>query len=1179
MKQLSSCIAVLALSIGLLSCSNTAEQAEVSFAARLTATTEEDAGTRASLSTGSGVSRVLWSEDDQIAVFIDGNTKPDIFSLESGAGSKQATFKGGASGASYYAFYPLSMIPSVSGNTIRVTLPAKQQYTEGSFAPDAFPMAAASMSEDLQFRNLCSVLRISMTGHNTVTRIVFRPTTPDIKVCGKSAVYMDDTEAPVLIPTEQGVDSLVMTVPDVVLDEATPTHFYMVLPSQTYKGGFSVRVYSGKRYMDKDYTSDFTMARSRLHKAKTFVFKPEGLDESQFLSGNGTEDDPFLIQSLPDLILMRDAVNADRNIATEGGTAREARTAHYKLTCDLDLSAVCGKESGKVWKPIGTFSSAFSGTFNGGSHKIDNLYISALSSSYQGLFGCLDYPAKLSSLSVCGEVAGYSYCGLIAGRGSGSEFVSCSAEGQVSSKGSYCGGIVGYVYSISNSISKAEVKGVDYAGGLAGYSDVLRDCMNKGNVSGQSNTGGLAGCAGSQVTNCVNYGTVCGFTYVGGICGYGNYGQIVNCMNEASVSGSERVGGIVGFAFQRTGIMNCVNHSGVTCASDYAGGICGFLGSQYATNGSTTILNCVNCGSIVSSSAYTGGICGFVEGAVENFQTSAVEQSYWLWDSGKQLGIQNGIGVNQGKAENNRSLTEKQMKGATYSTALYKSYKVVTDALSSWAFDNRYNSWSSLMQGWKYASADSWPVLSGFDATEPGSGESVLTVDPGWVQFNALSHTLEVAVLSSLDYTFTLPKWITAGDVVQYETKPNAKYHIFLIGANSSSSTRNGEIRFTNTAGKMTSVWVYQEGKYLDLGESSIVLSDTGGSKTVAVSSSLEWTASSNESWCSVSPKAGKGSGDIVVSAAANESETARGAVITVKSTDGSVSRTLNVAQSGKPSGDQMDWTTREFVHKSIVMRFTATWCGWCPRMNKTILRAQEMYPDKITYLAIHGGGSDLYWNQSDDLMAQYGVRGFPTGLVDCRTTISNGEIEATATKVVNAVKETESTYGTLTGIAISSSWDGENIKADINVYAKKAGTYKLMVLVVEDGIINPQDDYEEGYHSSYTHNCVVRSGSAISSEFEVAKDNMVQHSSYFTNVPSVCKKDKLRLVAYVQRKFGSDPVIQSSSSFGEYFVDNSVDVKVGESIGVALVGGTGSGAGDGGDNEGIGSGGGLEME
>ena len=125
------------------------------------------------------------------------------------------------------------------------------------------------------------------------------------------------------------------------------------------------------------------------------------------------------------------------------------------------------------------------------------------------------------------------------------------------------------------------------------------------------------------------------------------------------------------------------------------------------------------------------------------------------------------------------------------------------------------------MQGWKYASADSWPVLSGFDATEPGSGESVLTVDPSWVQFNALSHTLEVAVLSSLDYTFTLPKWITAGDLVQYETKPNAKYHIFLIGANSSSSTRNGEIRFTNTAGKMTSVWVYQEGKYLDLGESS----------------------------------------------------------------------------------------------------------------------------------------------------------------------------------------------------------------------------------------------------------------------------------------------------------------------------------------------------------------------
>ncbi len=77
----------------------------------------------------------------------------------------------------------------------------------------------------------------------------------------------------------------------------------------------------------------------------------------------------------------------------------------------------------------------------------------------------------------------------------------------------------------------------------------------------------------------------------------------------------------------------------------------------------------------------------------------------------------------------------------------------------------------------------------------------------------------------------------------------------------------------------------------------SINFTSTGGSNTVAVTSSDAWTASDNASWVTLSPSSGSGNGSITVNAAANTSSATRSATITI--TCGSNTATVNITQNG----------------------------------------------------------------------------------------------------------------------------------------------------------------------------------------------------------------------------------------------------------------------------------------
>ena len=336
--------------------------------------------------------------------------------------------------------------------------------------------------------------------------------------------------------------------------------------------------------------------------------------QSAFTLGDGTEDNPYQIQTVDQLKAVADDLDA-----------------HYILVADLDL----GGES-SPWTPIGSFSpyAPFTGTFDGGGHTISGLYIN--SGGYAGLFGVVglsgeETEAEVKNLHVDGYVsatmdqAASFYVGGITGfAGKGVEITDCSFSGVVKAESevsaiAYAGGIVGYnfgtisgcevVDSTEGPVSEisASSTGYAYAGGIAGYS------------------------YGGEMTGCTFSGTVeaeNGTIYAGGIAGYA-YGDVSNCKVVDSAAGASKISASSAKTVYAGGVAGCAygvevtnsSFSGTveaesTSSKVYAGGISGYHYTGEATG--CTFSGTVEGDTKGSVDAYIGGVAGYAYGDVSN---------------------------------------------------------------------------------------------------------------------------------------------------------------------------------------------------------------------------------------------------------------------------------------------------------------------------------------------------------------------------------------------------------------------------------------------------------------------------------------------------------------------------------------------------------------------------------
>lgn len=268
--------------------------------------------------------------------------------------------------------------------------------------------------------------------------------------------------------------------------------------------------------------------------------------------GAGTENDPFLIYDIQDLIKFKNvSAKEDSRVHTDYygvfvnvGAANQ----YFKLMNDIDVSSVCGSGIGNFVDTGDGLLITFSGTFDGNNHTISNIY---------------DYYSTVSQTEYS-KTCGFIYSLTVTGH------------------------IKNLIISNITAIGR-------YAGGIASICrGTISHCKNlSGTISGWQAFGGICGMleGNGVVSHCENYANVIRsswghyYSLAGGISGQvGPAGTVEYCINFAD--------------------LNFPGNS-----SNYAvGGISG--GYIINTNNTSYVTNNINLGNYYSNSTRTGAIIG-----------------------------------------------------------------------------------------------------------------------------------------------------------------------------------------------------------------------------------------------------------------------------------------------------------------------------------------------------------------------------------------------------------------------------------------------------------------------------------------------------------------------------------------------------------------------------------------
>ena len=242
----------------------------------------------------------------------------------------------------------------------------------------------------------------------------------------------------------------------------------------------------------------------------------------------------------------------------------------------------------------------------------------------------------------------------------------------------------------------------------------------------------------------------------------------------------------------------------------------------------------------------------------------------------------------------------------------------------------------------------------------------------------------------------------------------------------------------------------------------------------------------------------------------------------------------------------------KAIAHHSLGMRFTATWCGWCPYMNESFAKAKEQLDDRFEIVNLHASDSDLAFSGTNTLGNQYRVDGYPTGMVDGRIAVGNStDTDAVAAGIATIVGETEGYYPVVTSVGLSSTLSGGKLSLDAEVFTMVPGEYKLTVFLLESGIVNRQASYAiNAYISDYVHDNIARLSltDVLGDAFTTTEANATRTFHYEADVPSTYNTAHLSVLAFVQRTYGELPVIRTDD-YGDYFIDNCRIVPVGTSV------------------------------
>lgn len=313
-----------------------------------------------------------------------------------------------------------------------------------------------------------------------------------------------------------------------------------------------------------------------------------------FSYGDGSADNPYLINGLDDLKSLADLIEANKVTDKYYVTSKEnnwSYNKYFKLTEDILGD---GTASTIVTKAIASEDNPFQGVFDGDCHTI-KVSINNQNSSNQALFAKIESGAIIENLIVTGVVNGKMYVsGVVA---------SATAERD-------------------------------------GAEPIIRNVVNNVNVTSSSDcVGGICGKSNARIENCANAGNILitldsNPYYTGGIVG-STTSDIIRCMNLGSIHGHRRIGGICGGAMSENSkglIKDCVNYGMVysQCppSADFTC-IGGIVGSADNYDVETSLnLNSVSCRNEIYVDAIAGSVTGDVKGCYYDKQVSVLPSNH-----------------------------------------------------------------------------------------------------------------------------------------------------------------------------------------------------------------------------------------------------------------------------------------------------------------------------------------------------------------------------------------------------------------------------------------------------------------------------------------------------------------------------------------------------------------------
>lgn len=416
----------------------------------------------------------------------------------------------------------------------------------------------------------------------------------------------------------EGVSFISETQSGATVDKDETVSFSLKI-SSFYEGAPIVTVNDTEIEVDDDGAYSFAVTQNS-------VVKVSGVQRAVGdLTGAGTSDDAYVINSVQDLLYMAERINAADSSYTG---------ACYYLANDID----CEGTELDVIGDGSTDMSFFSGVFNGNNKTISNYTIETNNTLYVGFFGWVVadtsstatsaiYNLTLENFEMTASMQDESmFCGALIGYSIGATVSQCNAYGEMMINGdkdysTYAGGLIGlaqaaYLEETENSYNSclaycitdvgvtAGTGIVVAAGGLVGYAysngpdavAYIVNCYSLGNVSGAIRAGGLVGILGqyTSVSSCYALGDVYAqssltdevydvlrYAYAGGLIGYGE--------NDSIVADSFAIGET--FAYAELGEEHAFYQGGIVGGKDAKGYVsveseeCVVFNSYYAVDG------------------------------------------------------------------------------------------------------------------------------------------------------------------------------------------------------------------------------------------------------------------------------------------------------------------------------------------------------------------------------------------------------------------------------------------------------------------------------------------------------------------------------------------------------------------------------------------------------------------